>query len=312
MMGYMKLPKNVRIFQNRRAVLILLCVCYFSTALLIGRSLTASAQVNPQSGSIGLQGTISTPPPKTGATITTPANGQNFTQVPITVAGICPTGLLVKLFSNNVFVGSTQCANGSFSLQIDLFSGTNDLIARVYDKLDQAGPDSNTITVTYNNTQFINLGPLVTITSDFAKRGANPGQQLTWPIVINGGTAPYALSVNWGDGSSPSLQSVTISGPLTLTHTYQNSGSYTITIQVSDKNGEIGFLQVVGIANGPASQTNAGTSTTPNGSTKVVTQFIWWPSLLALPLIVAAFWLGRRYELLSLRQQLEHSANVLQ
>src|SRR4051812_33675736 len=65
------------------------------------------------SGSIGLQGTISTAPPTRGATITTPGNGASFNTTPITVGGLCPTGVLVKVFSNNVFVGSTVCQNGS-------------------------------------------------------------------------------------------------------------------------------------------------------------------------------------------------------
>src|SRR5262249_11547624 len=72
----------------------------------------------PSSGSIGLQGEISTAPPTRGATITTPSNGATFTTIPITVAGLCPTGLLVKIFANNVFVGSTVCQNGSYSVQV--------------------------------------------------------------------------------------------------------------------------------------------------------------------------------------------------
>ncbi len=97
------------------------------------------------SGSIGIQGTISTAPPTRGATIAVPSNGAVFTTTPITVSGLCPSSVLVKLFANNVFVGSTFCVNGSYSLQIDLFSGQNDLVARVYDALDQTGPDSNLV-----------------------------------------------------------------------------------------------------------------------------------------------------------------------
>lgn len=94
----------------------------------------------PASGSVGLEGTISSPPPTRAATITTPVNGRAFDTTPITVNGLCPQGVMVKLFSNNIFVGSVRCTNGSYSLQIDLFSGQNDLIARVFDDLDQAGP----------------------------------------------------------------------------------------------------------------------------------------------------------------------------
>src|SRR5947208_1368384 len=101
----------------------------------------SSPPQNPQSGSVGLQGQISAPPPSVGATISIPRDGQSFTTLPVTVSGICPKDLLVKLFKNNVFGGSVQCKNGSYSLLIDLFSGQNELVARVYDSLDQAGPD---------------------------------------------------------------------------------------------------------------------------------------------------------------------------
>ena len=55
--------------------------------------------------------------------------------------------MLVKLFKNNVFAGSVQCEDGSYSIKTDLFVGTNELVARVYDDLDQPGPDSNVLTV---------------------------------------------------------------------------------------------------------------------------------------------------------------------
>lgn len=113
---------------------------------------------DPQSSSIGVQGVLGSSPPTQGATITIPSSGQVFTSNPISVSGLCPTNLLVKLFTNNVFVGSVLCTSGSYSIKIDLFSGRNDLVTRVYDALDQAGPDSNTVTVTFNSPQLAGGG----------------------------------------------------------------------------------------------------------------------------------------------------------
>ena len=49
----------------------------------------ATAQVeNPQSDSVGMQGTIGSAPPQTGAHISVPTNGQVFTQLPVTVSGM--------------------------------------------------------------------------------------------------------------------------------------------------------------------------------------------------------------------------------
>jgi len=125
--------------------LLFLCISLYSLPVR-----AAPPAQNPQNGSVGLEGEVPGSPPTTGATITVPGNGQTFSTTPITVAGICPKGLLVEIFKNNVFGGSTECTTGSFSLQVDLFDGRNDLVARVFDSLNQSGPDSATVSVNYN------------------------------------------------------------------------------------------------------------------------------------------------------------------
>lgn len=255
------------------------------------------------SGSIGLQGTISTAPPKTGATITAPGNGAVFSSLPITVNGLCPKGLLVKLFANNVFVGSVQCDSGSYSLPIDLFSGQNDLVARVYDALDQAGPDSNIVNVTFNDAQFLQFGTQVLLTSIYAQRGAPPGQEINWPILLSGGTSPYAVSVDWGDGTPTDLISQPGAGGFNIKHIYKTAGIYKVIVKATDKNGDNAFLQLVAVASGATQSTSGG----KGSSATIRTVVIWWPCLLMIPLIVAAFWAGRRNELYVIHKQLEKS-----
>lgn len=255
------------------------------------------------SGSIGLKGTISKVPPTRAATITTPGNGAVFSSVPITVSGLCPTGVLVKLFSNNVFVGSILCINGSYALQIDLFSGQNQLVARVYDSLDQAGPDSNTVTVTFNDAQFDQYGTHVSLSSPYAERGAPPGTELDWAIILSGGTGPYAISVDWGDGSPSDLISQGVQGTLTLKHVYKTAGVYRVIIKATDKNGGSAFLQLVGQATGAIQSNDKG----GGGNAIILRELLWWPAILMVPLIVAAYWTGRRAELYTLRKQLEQT-----
>jgi hypothetical protein len=266
----------------------------------------AASPFPPQSssGSIGLQGEISSAPPTRGATIAVPGNGAVFTNVPITVSGLCPTGLLVKIFSNNVFVGATFCASGSYSVLIDLFSGQNDLVARVYDSLDQAGPDSNTVTVTFNDAQFLQFGTHVELSSAYAERGAPPSQEIDWPILLSGGTGPYAISVDWGDGSPTDLISVASAGPITIKHTYKTAGIYKVIVKATDKNGGTAFLQLVGQATGAIQNNN---SKNGGGNAVIERDVLWWPALAMFPLIFAAFWIGRRHELYSLRKRLEAS-----
>lgn len=254
----------------------------------------------PSSNSIGLQATISTAPPKKGATITVPGNGATFTSVPITVSGLCPSNLLVKIFANNTFVGSTVCSNGSYSLKVDLFGGRNDLVARVYNALDQAGPDSNTVSVTFNDAQFITFGTPLSLTSLYAERGAPPGSELDWPIILSGGTSPYAVSVDWGDGSSAELLSASTAGTLTMKHIYKTAGVYQVVVKATDKNGGTAFLQLVGQATGAVQSNNKSSST--NNNVVIQKQVLWWPAVAMLPLVLLSFWVGRRHELRRLRR----------
>jgi hypothetical protein len=263
-------------------------------------SVNALAVDNPQSSSVGVQGRIPSPAPTTGATISFPKNGQVFNEVPITVTGICPNGLLVKLFKNNVFSGSAQCTKGNFSIITDLFIGQNDLVARVYDALDQAGPDSNTVSVTFVDTHQ-GAGSRVTLTTNYAKRGANPGETLTWPISLSGGTGPYAVSADWGDGKAADLISQEFAGNLTLSHIYDSPGVYNIIVKATDKNGTAAFLQLVGVGNGPLSQEEAQA----NKQIVTITKILWWPAAAMVPFLFITFWLGRRFELYALRKKIE-------
>lgn len=282
-----------------------LCSVLICSLVLSGLSKTYAAAPpaeNPQNGAIGVEGKIPSEPPKTGATIVTPRNGQVFTNIPITVSGLCPTGLLIKIFSNNVFVGSTVCEKGSYSILVDLFSGRNDLVARVFDNLDQPGPDSNVVTVTFDDSQFNPFGTsLLSLTSSYAKRGANPRERLTWPVILTGGTGPYAISVDWDDSKPPDLISREFTGTIDLAHVYDNAGIYKVVIKATDKNGLVAFLQVIAVANGAV----ISGAEADEGEVRVTTIMLWVPVILAAILILVSFWLGRRYELATLRKHLE-------
>ncbi|HUD07239.1 MAG TPA: hypothetical protein VMR34_05110 [Candidatus Saccharimonadales bacterium] len=261
----------------------------------------ASASTLSGSGSVGLTGTIPSPPPSTAATISSPTNGQVFTKEPIVVQGICPSGLLIKLYINGIFSGAAQCTNGSYSITTGLFNDQNSLQVIDYDALDQAGPGSNIVVVTY---QPANVGSNITLTSNYAKLGANPGDSIVWPIIISGGAPPYAISVDWGDGTSQELLSQSSAGTFNITHAYQISGIYNIIIRATDQAGNEAFLQLVGVANGPASQASNGTGakgSTPSKTTtttvsKLPQYFLWIIGVIILIFIPTTFWLGKRHE----------------
>ena len=272
--------------------------------VLLFAAYPAAAQLqNPQNGGIGLQGKISAPPPTSAPTISTPTNGQVISTIPVDVRGVCDGNLLVKLFKNNVFSGSDQCQNGSFSITTDLFSGTNELIARHYDELDQAGPDSNVVSITFNDgASRPDVAERITVVSSYARRGANPSETLSWPIVITGGSPPYAISVDWGDGSPPDIYSSQIPGEYIIKHIFSQAGIYRALIKITDTNGNIGYLQLTAIANGAIKEGEVAGAIETTGRT--ITKVLWQPVAIAVPLVLTTFYLGKKYEVTRIKRKL--------
>jgi hypothetical protein len=258
----------------------------------------------PAPGSYGLEATKKQPAPTTAPTITTPSSGNSFANSPITVGGLCNGDLLVQIYDNGVMVGAVECKGGSFQLQVSLFTGVNDLSAIQYDELEQASPESNHVLINFNNANFTAFGDLITLTSNYGRRAAAPGKTLVWPLLLSGGRAPYAFSIDWGDGTPAQLKSLSLAGALDIDHVYNQGGIYHVTIKVTDANGVSAFLQVVGVATGKPSAT-VGSTGSSGGGAIIITRIIWLPTLICLLLLLPAFWLGRRSELISLQRRLE-------
>lgn len=258
---------------------------------------------DPKPGSYGLEAVKKQPAPTVGATITTPGSGSSFSNSPITVNGICPNDLLVQVYNNGVMVGAVMCQGGSFSLQVSLFAGTNELTAIVYDSLEQAGPVSNSVTVTYNDTNFAAFGQLVTLTSSYGRRSAPVGANLTWPLQLSGGSGPYAFSIDWGDGSKLELKSAALAGLVEIAHTYKKAGIYNVNITVTDVNGVSAFLQVIAVASGQVDATST-TGAKDAGQGVARTTILWIPAVIALILLLPTYWLGRRSQLVTIRNKM--------
>lgn len=281
----------------------------------IGWIIPVRAQVtNPQTGSIGLQGTIPTEPPTVGATISFPTNNQVFTDIPITVTGICPTDLLVKIFKNQVFAGAVPCqSNGTFNVDIDLFSGQNELIARVYDVLDQPGPDSNKVTVDYQNKPADSNIKQLLLTSNYALRGADPGAELYWPLAISGGVPPYAISIDWGDNNQ-TLKTLDLAGNFSVSHSYFEPGVYKMIVKATDSRDKTAFLQLVAVSNGSSGQdtsvtgASGGTGTTTVSKTNIIIAM--WPIYLMFFFVISTFWIGRRYEARRIKLKVERHEEI--
>jgi hypothetical protein len=295
---------------KKSVFLILLAVM----SLQFSASSRVYAQPASRDGSVGVQGTVTAPPPADAPIISIPGSGQTFSKLPVTVSGICSGDLLVKVFKNGVFAGSNQCSAGTFSLGVDLFSGKNDLIAKQYDLLDQESPASSVVTVTYNDVApEKSVTERVVLSSNYAKRGANPRESLAWPIIITGGTGPYAVTIEWGDGET-TLVSVPFPGEFTVEHKYGNPGVYNMIVKAVDSVGRASYLQLVAIGNGDLAESgtlglvnsSGGKSVKTKGSEgDVRTRIVWQPAAIMIPFIVSTFWLGRRYAIYRIRKKIE-------
>ncbi len=282
---------------------------YLLASLVFAQSASAITRIpdpSPIPGSYGLEATKRQPPPTQSATITTPGNGASFSSSPITVNGICPKGLLVEIMNNGVMVGSVLCTEGSFSIQVSLFAGTNELTANVYDDIEQSGPESNVVTVNYTDLRLTSFGALVTLTSSYGRRSAAVGSTLNWPLQLSGGAGPYAFSIDWGDGSKPELKSQALPGVVPIAHVYKKAGIYQVNIRVTDTNGVSAFLQVVAVASGKvdASTALAANNDTSSKNSTTPPQILWIPTALALVLLAPTYWLGRRSQLVSLHNKM--------
>lgn len=266
----------------------------FSTAAF------AAQHPGPEAGSVGLSGIMPGKPPTVGAKITSPSSGKHFGETPVTVKGTCPKGLLVEVFKNNIFAGSTPCLDdGTFSMKIDLLIGNNVLVARVYDALNQAGPDSNKVTAYYDALP-PQAGPITSmdfgadkqliLNTDAVYRGVFPGQDLTIPIEVLGGVPPYAVNVQWGDTAN-NIISRNNNNPFKADHTYDKPGTYQITLQASDSQGRVAFLTVAAIVNGQPVPPPATTTGVDNKGL-LAELLVLWPLYTASGAALISFWLG--------------------
>ena len=285
-----------------------LVLILFVTGLVLAAytySTQASSDLRgPHSESISLTGAMPEPPPDTAATITSPSNGQTFSDSPITVEGTCPEGSLVEILKNNIFAGSALCDDdGTFSLDIDLFIDENELVARVYNTLNQPGPNSEPVNISYDALppQDAALSPVdltrerLLLNTDSVFRGTFPNETFSMPVEIIGGSPPFAVDVRWGDNESKTVPREN-NQPFNISHTYTRPGSYQVNLQATDSDGRVAFLTTVVIINGQPDEIPAATDPSDDESRFMNLLRIQWPIFAATLAMVISFWMGEQRE----------------
>lgn len=241
-------------------------------------------------------------PPPFAAVITEPRDGQRFSAIPIDIEGTCPPDSIVKIYRNDVFGGSVLCSAGqTFALKSDLFINKNTLIARVFNLAGLEGPVSKPVVVYYDKS----AGPGITqlfLDSETLYRSFFTHEKISWPVEIGGGKAPYAVSVDWGDGTSDVI-SLQKAGKFTISHIYTEpggyKGSYKISIKASDSQDGTAYLEVVVIVNDIKTATAAPTGRDDSDSLAFWQNLykrilLMWPFYITAVLMLVSFWLGER------------------
>jgi hypothetical protein len=265
------------------------------------------------------------------ATIENPADGTHFSAVPITVTGSCPpNAAYVEIFRNNFMGSSALCGpDGKYEVQTDLFADKNELTVHSFNITDDEGPVSDKVVVYYDVPQppasnpnqapggapsngrtpnKNNVPPLILKTA-FLYKGYYVNQQIDWPIEISGGSAPYAFSIDWGDGSSGVI-SRKDAGQFSLNHAYKKPGgykdSYKISVQASDTDGSYAYLEFFVIVNNQDKTALINSiNSKPPPSLNNFRHLLWvaWPAYASVTLMTVTFKLGERQELMILKRR---------
>ncbi len=303
-------PLHRRISLHPVSILLLLCV----GVIMLGSTIKAMGE------STSVSMTISATPLTNPATITSPLDQERFKTPDITVKGTCPDGSYIKLYKNDTFNGAAPCENNKFEIVIALSKGTNTLQVRVFNFSNMEGPKSNGITVYYDapeatfqpnipgasppilpRSSLASTDPFRIIT-DYEYKVHISGQPVKIDLALAGGTAPYALAVDWNDGKiEPIPRQDKL--PFQIVHAYSEKPrlhTYVIKVAASDLDGNKDYIQLMAAVDRNAFATPSGTTTPakPGIANEELTTWLkyLWPGYLIVILMVLCFYLGEREE----------------
>ncbi len=250
-------------FQHTSHIALLGMLVIVGFFLVISQNMAKAGDV-----SVGL--VVQGPAPTVGAKITSPPDGINIVNLnPTPVSGSCLANSFVVVYNDGVLGGSSICTSaGIFTISVQLHEGKNVLTSRNFDNLNQAGPDTAPVTVTYAPEEVVVETPQPILPENpVIIPGVTPGlsecEDYNQPgkletggeprvavvcvprsievnaenrvgVLVWGGTPPYALSFAWGSGES-TLISMDAPGYRTVKVKYASSGIYNINIQVTDR-----------------------------------------------------------------------------
>ncbi len=185
---------------------------------------TSTETVNDRSPAVTISG-VSPNPASTGVTVTAAFSSTDADGSIVSVSVNWGDGSIANILS-----GSATSASHVYSSTGSFKSQTFTITVTVTDNSGNTGQRTSSVIV---NDQ----PPVVTI-SNISPNPANAGQVVTLIITATDpdGTVS-SISVNWGDGTTPDVLSGTATSD---THSYSQTGTFTISINGTDNSGSTG------------------------------------------------------------------------
>lgn len=213
--------------------------------------------------------------PSDPAVITSPINNSTVNSPEIRVSGNCPVvnqAVIIAIYADDVLSGSTYCQpDGTFSVPITLTPGSHTLVAKIVTITNDHGTDSQPVIVTYKpltsqppNTSsdespqpsrsgqspqlnnIDDIGSLLRIMAADTHVVMDSRGHVTWRGTILGGTPPYNVVVEWGDGTTNTYK-VNDQAEQAFTHTYAEKQPYVVIVHATDTVGNSAVLYSVAV-----------------------------------------------------------------
>jgi hypothetical protein len=232
-------------------------------------------------------------------------NGQNALQAlnydSLNQAG--PTTPTVTITSNQTVITDTGNVTALSQPEIAAPASRSTLAASNPAIIPALNPDNATTTDSCDNytgdTSATQGGPLSVRVVCFI-RGIQTFQNYQLGLLIQGGTAPYAINVNWGAPSAPdTLVSVQSPGYRTVDFAYPVPGLFAVKINAKDNNQNPAFTQTVAEVSGitPANLINTIKNSVIGNIGNTTAWFESPVPLYAVAVVLlAGFWVGDLFD----------------
>lgn len=203
-------------------------------------------------------------PPSTPPTIIYPVENVPIRDREVTIRGTCPVAVppvIIAIYDGDTLLGSVRCNNeGGYALNVYLSEGIHQLMAKILSITGDAGGVSAAIVVEVRRIEPARAGgdpspvassapqiglPLSILPSDIFLT-LNAQNEVLWMGKFQGGTLPYKVTVDWGDGETTSYD-VANHEEQSFRHGYSKASSYNVTITMTDATGMKTVLETTAV-----------------------------------------------------------------